>query len=79
MASNAETGETRIPSIPDTYSDHEPSENWARELAVSLQPPPFATDAFCFSQSDRRPDQLDVGTKVRVTSEALSVVRPAAS
>ena len=48
MASNAETGETRIPSIPDTYSDHEPSENWARELAISLQPPPFATDPFCF-------------------------------
>ena len=48
----------------------------ARELAISLQPSPFVTDHFV---SDRRPDQLDVGTKVRVTSEALSEVRPAAS
>ena len=54
MASNAETGETRIPSIPDTYSDHEPTyqvkteDAPARELAISLQPSPFATDPFCF-------------------------------
>ena len=48
----------------------------ARELAISLHPLPLRLIPFV---SDRRPDQLHVGTKVGVTSEALSEVRPAAS